>query len=50
MARTHFSADDARQVGAEIGVDWDSAPFDRTSSAAGWTSSSSTVVTTRRPT
>jgi Protein of unknown function (DUF5661) len=28
MAGTHFSADDARQVGAEIGIDWDSAPFD----------------------
>jgi hypothetical protein len=28
MARTHVSADDARQVGAEIGIDWDSAPFD----------------------
>jgi uncharacterized protein DUF5661 len=27
-ARAHFSADDARQVGAEIGIDWDSAPFD----------------------
>jgi hypothetical protein len=27
-APTHFSADDARQVGAEIGIDWDSAPFD----------------------
>ena len=27
-ARTHFSADDARRVGAEIGIDWDSAPFD----------------------
>ena len=26
--RAHFSADDARQVGAEIGIDWDSAPFD----------------------
>jgi hypothetical protein len=24
----HFSADDARRVGAEIGIDWDSAPFD----------------------
>jgi Protein of unknown function (DUF5661) len=24
----HFSADDARHVGAEIGIDWDSAPFD----------------------
>ena len=23
-----FSADDARRVGAEIGIDWDSAPFD----------------------
>jgi hypothetical protein len=27
-ARTHFSADDARRVGAEIGIDWASAPFD----------------------
>jgi hypothetical protein len=27
-AHTHFSADDARRVGAEIGIDWDSAPFD----------------------
>ena len=27
-APTHFSADDARRVGAEIGIDWDSAPFD----------------------
>ena len=27
-ARTHFSADDARRVGAEIGIDWGSAPFD----------------------
>jgi hypothetical protein len=27
-ARTHFSADDARQVGAEIGIDWNTAPFD----------------------
>ena len=27
-APTHFSADDARQVGAEIGIDWDSASFD----------------------
>jgi Protein of unknown function (DUF5661) len=26
--RAHFSADDARRVGAEIGIDWDSAPFD----------------------
>jgi hypothetical protein len=26
-ARMHFSADDARRVGAEIGIDWDSAPF-----------------------
>ena len=26
--RSHFSADDARRVGAEIGIDWDSAPFD----------------------
>ncbi len=24
----HFSADNARRVGAEIGIDWDSAPFD----------------------
>ena len=28
-AGTHFSADDARRVGAEIGIDWGSAPFDR---------------------
>ena len=27
-AGSHFSADDARRVGAEIGIDWDSAPFD----------------------
>ena len=27
-ALTHFSADDARRVGAEIGIDWGSAPFD----------------------
>jgi hypothetical protein len=27
-ARPHFSAEDARRVGAEIGIDWDSAPFD----------------------
>jgi len=27
-ASTHFSADEARRVGAEIGIDWDSAPFD----------------------
>ena len=27
-ARPHFSAEDARHVGAEIGIDWDSAPFD----------------------
>jgi Protein of unknown function (DUF5661) len=25
---SHFSAEDARRVGAEIGIDWDSAPFD----------------------
>ena len=27
-APTHVSADDARRVGAEIGIDRDSAPFD----------------------
>jgi hypothetical protein len=27
-ARVHCSADDARRVGAEIGIDWDSEPFD----------------------
>jgi hypothetical protein len=27
-ASTQFSADDARRVGAEIGIDWDAAPFD----------------------
>ena len=25
---THFSTDDAQRVGAEIGIDWESAPFD----------------------
>ena len=27
-AGMHFPADDARRVGAEIGIYWDSAPFD----------------------
>ena len=27
-ARTSFTADEARQVGSEIGIDWPSAPFD----------------------
>lgn len=27
-ARSHFSDEDARRVSAEIGIDWDSAPFD----------------------
>ena len=27
-ARTNFSSDDARRIGREIGIDWDSAPFD----------------------
>jgi Protein of unknown function (DUF5661) len=26
--RTSFSVDEARQIGAEIGIDWASAPFD----------------------
>jgi Protein of unknown function (DUF5661) len=26
--QTHFSADDARRVGTEIGIDWGSAPFE----------------------
>jgi hypothetical protein len=26
--RAHFSADDARRVAAEIGIDWESAPFE----------------------
>jgi Protein of unknown function (DUF5661) len=26
--RTTFSVDEARQIGAEIGIDWASAPFD----------------------
>ncbi len=45
--RAHFSADDARHVGAEIGIDWDSAPSTSRSSGAGWTSNWSTVATTR---
>jgi hypothetical protein len=27
-ARTSFSADEARRVGEEIGIDWSAAPFD----------------------
>jgi hypothetical protein len=27
-ARQRFSADEARRIGTEIGIDWDSAPFD----------------------
>ena len=26
--RTNFSADEARRIGEEIGIDWSSAPFD----------------------
>ena len=28
MAGDHFTADQARRIGEEIGIDWDSAPFD----------------------
>ncbi|HET8954075.1 MAG TPA: DUF5661 family protein [Solirubrobacterales bacterium] len=28
MARTSFTADEARQVGEQIGIDWSSASFD----------------------
>ncbi len=27
-AKTHFTADQARVIGNEIGIDWDSSPFD----------------------
>ena len=27
-SRSHFTVDEARDAGARIGVDWDSAPFD----------------------
>ena len=27
-AKTSFTAEEARRVGAEIGIDWDEAPFD----------------------
>jgi uncharacterized protein DUF5661 len=27
-ARTNFSVDEARRIGAEIGIDWAGAPFD----------------------
>jgi uncharacterized protein DUF5661 len=27
-ARTSFTADEAREIGTSIGIDWDSAPFD----------------------
>jgi hypothetical protein len=46
-ARAHFSADAARRVGAEIGIDWDSAPFDLEQFRSGMESNSSTVATTR---
>jgi hypothetical protein len=26
--KEHFTADDARRIGIEIGIDWDSSPFD----------------------
>jgi uncharacterized protein DUF5661 len=28
FGRTSFTADEARQIGTEIGIDWTSAPFD----------------------
>jgi hypothetical protein len=28
MGRTSFTADEARQVGEQIGIDWSTAPFD----------------------
>jgi DNA-directed RNA polymerase alpha subunit len=28
VSRSHFTLDEARDAGARIGVDWDSAPFD----------------------
>ena len=28
MPRTGFSTDEARQIGEEIGIDWETAPFD----------------------
>ena len=27
-AKHHFTTEQAREIGAEIGIDWDSAPFD----------------------
>ena len=27
-ANPHFSADEARAIGTEIGIDWDTSPFD----------------------
>jgi len=32
----HFSADDARRVAAEIGIDWGSAPFDLEQFGKAW--------------
>jgi hypothetical protein len=46
-ASTQFSADDARRVGAEIGIDWDAAPFDVEQFEKGWKWSWATVSTTR---
>ena len=27
-AKAHFTADEARAIGTEIGIDWDDSPFD----------------------
>jgi hypothetical protein len=48
--RTSFTTDEARTIGAEIGIDWETAPFDVEQFGWGWTSSSSTGSTTPRPT
>jgi hypothetical protein len=28
MAKSHFTSEEAAQIGREIGIDWDTAPFD----------------------
>jgi hypothetical protein len=42
--RTSFSAEEARRVGEEIGIDWSSSPFDLEQFRMGWTSSWSMAI------
>jgi hypothetical protein len=50
MAKDTFSADEARNIGERLGIDWTASPVDVEQFAWGWTSSSSTARVTRRRT